>query len=153
MTEKKNTMTVLGVYEDLTYKDSHMVADDTFQALKYEELLDEGYEPVGTITKDTTSAEVDQIVHDVAEKITPPKDDPVWSALSRKIYVGMSPRNRCVVSLVNGEAVQKFEDELAEHVANGGDEDEFCLAYIDKIQSGWGPEAAALEREARNREL
>lgn len=153
MTEKKNTMTVLGVYEDLTYKDSHMVADDTFQALKYEELLDEGYEPVGTITKDTTPAEVDQIVHDVAEKITPPKDDPVWSALAHKVYVGMSPRNRCLISLVDENAIQKFEDELAEHVANGGDEDEFCLAYIDEIQRDWKSDGVSWEEEARRREL
>jgi hypothetical protein len=153
MTEKKNTMTVLGVYEDLTYKDSHMVADDTFQTLKYIELLEQGYEPVGAITKDSTPEDIDKMIADMAEKITPAKDDPIWDALARKIYVEMSPHNRCIVSIVNREAVQKFEDELAAYVANGGDENEFCLAYLDEVQKDWTGDGASLEEEARRREL
>ena len=152
MTEKRNA-TVLGVYEELTFKDSHMVADDTFQSLKYVELLEQGYKPAGMITKDSTQEDIDQIVQDVAEKITPPEEDPIWEALAREVYVGMSPRNRCVTITRNRELVEKFEADLERHITNGGDEDEFCLAYLDEMLKDFGWEGDNLEEEARRHEL
>lgn len=153
MTEKNN-MTVLGVYQDLTYRDSHMVADDTFQALRYEELLEDGYEVMGTITRDTTVDELEQIKHDMADKITPPKDDPVWSELGKHIYQHMEPRVRARIMVGtmadSTETVEEFDARLAEHLANGGDEKEFCYSVMDQWEGipGW-----SLEEGARANEL
>lgn len=149
MTEKKN-MTVLNVYGDLTYEDSHRVADDMFQAVRYKELLEDGYEVVGTITRESTQQEVDQLVHDVAERITPPADNPVWDALGRDVYQNLDPHTRCYALLRNGKLIEQFEKDLAAHVANGGDEDEFCLSVLDqwKGTAGW-----EIEEGARSHEL
>lgn len=146
---KKNATTVLGVYEDLDYRDSHMVADDTFQSVRYKELLEDGYQVMGTITRDTTPEEFDKIVHDTADKITPPQDDPIWKALAVYAYQGMSARNRCHLMLGTPERIAGFERDLEAHIANGGDEDEFCLSVLDQWRgtSGWDIEEGARTHE------
>ena len=128
MTEKKNTR-VLGVYEDVDWKDSHAIADDTFEAIRYEELLRQGYDPLGTITKDTTEEEFQEIVDAVADKVVPPEDDPVWDALAKSVYQHMEPKIRAQFFVDDDE--EEFERKLAEHVANGGDETEYCLSIIE----------------------
>lgn len=146
-----NDMTVLGVYENLTYKDAHKVADDTLQAARYKGLLEDGYEVVGNVTRDTTPAEIDQIVHDTADKMTPPASHPIWTALAKRVYQDLTPRMRCQVILGGENLIAEFEAKLADHVAKGGDEDEFCLAYLDELTKDWGEDK--WEKGANGREL
>lgn len=127
---------IIGVYPDLTAEAGGEFATDVLETIRYEELLGQGYQVVGTIDKDTTDEEVKRIAERIAEKRVPPADNPVWDRLAEYAYEHFSPRNKVLASL-GKESGEAFVKELEAHIADGGDEDEFCLTRLREIEEGW----------------
>lgn len=128
---------VLCVYPELSYRDSHDFAEDVMSALRYEELLAQGYEPMGIITKDTTKEELDEMAERIGNKIAPAlgvpaEDDPIWDALTKAVYDDFSWHDKYIISCtVPGATQEELEAAYQDAMARGEDEAEWCLARIN----------------------
>lgn len=85
---------LIGVYEDLSVKDSHRLSDDVIQMIRHKDLLDAGYIPVLNITKDTTEQEIEDGLMLAADIMTPPVEHPMWGAIAKKMYTRSDPADR-----------------------------------------------------------
>lgn len=133
---KQEDKHIIGIYPDLTAEGGSDFATDVLETDRYERLIEQGYQVVGTIDGDTTEGEIQAIAQRIAEKRVPPEDSPVWDALADYVYNQASPHNKVLASL--GEnGIKAFEEELAQHIAGGGNEDEFCLSRLREIEERW----------------
>lgn len=108
---------------------------NTVERILIQDYLDQGYEVMGVIDKDSTDEDIHEMCKSMVEKTAIPDDHPVWNMLTEAIVDDCSPRTYVYVH-TDDDVFDELEKELPIFIASGGTEDEYWLRLRRELEAG-----------------
>lgn len=106
------------------------------QWTRMEDLLDQGYEVMGVLDKDSTQEDIRAVAEKMAEKMTPPKGHPIWKKVADELIKRASDYYY-VIAMAECDELARFEEGLLAYLAAGGDEDEYWKNIRQENSERW----------------